>query len=89
MQVVIEGGVGATPETLVRQAQVKDEFYRSHNVRQLSRQLEVSKPLTPAADVSLFRTTEVKTRQHNRGEDNSHTGDSKNYKIKKSEKTIS
>ena len=38
-----------TPETLVRQAQIPDEVDRPRSVRQVSRQLDVSTPLTPAA----------------------------------------
>ena len=38
-----------TPETLVRQAQIPDEVDSPRSVRQVSRQLDVSTPLTPAA----------------------------------------
>ena len=37
-----------TPETLVRQAQIPDEVDRTRSVHQVSHQLDVSTPLTPA-----------------------------------------
>jgi len=49
MQGVIKGGVGDTPETLVGDTQIQYEVDRPHrgDVRQVSRQLDVSTTLTP------------------------------------------
>ena len=50
MQGSIKGWVGATPETLVRYAQILYDVNRPGSVRQVRRQLDVSTPLTQTGD---------------------------------------
>jgi hypothetical protein len=56
VQSAIKGGVGPTPETLVGDAQIRDEGDRTRSVRQARRQLNVPTPLTRLWDTMVVLT---------------------------------